>query len=310
MKLSGAFGFSVIASVFPSPGLVPRPPSPGGRRLHPRNFRESSSLLQPPTNLLPPGEGGRGTRPGEGKTLAIASRLVLSTWLLFALALAAPAKTRSEPPLVAPHRDKIKLDGDFKDWRGIAFICVTPRNGVFDEEAKTTADANDLSFRFAVCHDDDALYVAVVVKDNAVWADSTPPDNIEAPAWDDDAIEIFIDGNHNRAPDARALDGAELRFGGEFFYRRQRRGDEPIFRFSAHFRATERMAGRDQLEKTKAGQFRLDPLRISTAVERHGWECAARPEHRFHTRRARRRRWRRARTFALLEGAIAARLAE
>lgn len=134
----------------------------------------------------------------------------------FAPANAAPRETLPDPPLVAPYREHIKLDGDFKDWRGIPFTCVTPRTGVFDSEAQTTNDANNLSFRFAVCHDDDALYIAVETRDNAVWADSTPPTNIEAPAWDDDAIEIFIDGNHNRAPDARAADGAELKFGGEF----------------------------------------------------------------------------------------------
>ena len=127
-------------------------------------------------------------------------------------ALAAP----SHAPMVAPYRKNIKLDGNFRDWRGIPFTCVTPQNGVFDSEASATTDPNDLSFRFAVCHDDDALYVAVETHDNAVWADSTAPDNIEAPAWDDDAIEIFIDGNNNRAPDARAADGSETKFGGEF----------------------------------------------------------------------------------------------
>ena len=138
-----------------------------------------------------------------------------ATWLLVAPALAVPT-ARADAPLVAPHRDKIKLDGDFKDWRDIAFTCVTPLAGVFDGEATATTDPNDLSFRFAVCHDDDALYLAVEVKDDAVWADSTSSTNIEAPAWDDDSIEIFIDGNHNRAPDARAVDGSELKFGGEF----------------------------------------------------------------------------------------------
>ncbi len=119
-------------------------------------------------------------------------------------------------PLLAPYRANIRLDGNFKDWRGVPFVCVTPQTGVFDAEASSTSDPNDLSFRFAVCHDDDALYVAVEVRDNAVWADSTAPNNIEAPAWDDDAVEVFIDGNHNKAPDARAEDGSELKFGGEF----------------------------------------------------------------------------------------------
>lgn len=149
-----------------------------------------------------------GSQPAN-KFCATTFALIIST---IAPAVAAPR----EAPLVAPHRDNVKIDGDFRDWRGIAWTCVTPRNGVFDTEATPTADSNDLSFRFAVCHDDDALYIAVETRDDAVWADSTPPDNIEAPAWDDDSIEIFIDGNHNRALDARSADGAEQKFGGEF----------------------------------------------------------------------------------------------
>ena len=142
--------------------------------------------------------------------------LALGALLLAAPDLAAPVLAAPDAPLVAPYRKNIKLDGNFKDWRGIPFVRVTPQTGTFDSEAKSTTNPNDLSFRFAVCHDDGALYVAVEVKDNAVWADSSAPGSFEAPAWDDDAIEVFIDGNHNRAPDARALDGSELKWGGEF----------------------------------------------------------------------------------------------
>ncbi len=137
------------------------------------------------------------------------------SWVVLLLALPTNAAP-SDAPLVAPHRENIQLDGNFNDWRGIAWTYVTPQTGVFDSEASATTDPNDLSFRFAVCHDDEALYVAVETRDDAIWADSTARANIEAPAWDDDAIEIFIDGNHNGAPDARAGDGSELKFGGEF----------------------------------------------------------------------------------------------
>ena len=156
---------------------------------------------------------GRVNCPPKVETFALL--FILATWLLCAPAFTAPT-ARADAPLIAPYRKNIKLDGNFKDWRGVAWTCVTPLDGVFDREAKSTTAPNDLSFRFAVCHDDDALYVAVEVKDNAVWADSSAPGSIEAPAWDDDAIEIFIDGNHNRAPDARAVDGSETKFGGEF----------------------------------------------------------------------------------------------
>jgi hypothetical protein len=121
-----------------------------------------------------------------------------------------------KPALGAPFRDTIRLDGDFSDWKGIRFVSVTPATGVFDSEAPPANSADDLSFQFAVCHDDEALYVAVEVTDDVVQADSTQPGQITAPAWDDDAIEVFIDGNHNHAPDARVKDGSETAFGGEF----------------------------------------------------------------------------------------------
>lgn len=125
----------------------------------------------------------------------------------------------ARPRLVAPHRDAIVLDGDLSDWQGVPFVAVTPANGRFDPNASaspTTDSPDDLSFRFAVCHDDEALYVAVEVTDDRVVADSSRPGQRSAPAWDDDAVEVFIDGNHNRAPNSRVKDGSELRWGGEF----------------------------------------------------------------------------------------------
>jgi len=127
---------------------------------------------------------------------------------------------RPRAKLTAPHRDGIVLDGDLADWKGVPFVRVTPAGGVFDPNASrtnpTTDSPADLSFRFAVCHDDDALYVAVEVTDDAVRADSSRPGQISAPAWDDDAVEVFIDGNHNRATNSRVADGSELAYGGEF----------------------------------------------------------------------------------------------
>lgn len=120
------------------------------------------------------------------------------------------------PRAVAPYHQSIVLDGDLKDWDGVPFISVMPRNGIFDLESPPTTSDDDLNFRFAVCHDNEALYVAVEVTDDAIQADSTTPGQTDAPAWDDDAIEVFIDGNHNHAPDARTKDGSEQAFGGEF----------------------------------------------------------------------------------------------
>ena len=124
--------------------------------------------------------------------------------------------------MTAVAHDPIVLDGNLADWHGIKFIKVTPDNGVFDEESYGQGgwcdadDADDLSFRFAVCHDADALYVAVEVTDDLLVTDDTQSGQRTAKAWMDDAVEVFLDGNHNRAADARTSDGSEYRFGGEF----------------------------------------------------------------------------------------------
>ncbi len=125
-------------------------------------------------------------------------------------------RAMSRPRLTAPRCEAIVLDGDLSDWSGIAFTQVTPQNGVFDLESSPTESAQDLSYRFAVCHDGAALYVAVEVADDRLQFDSTAEGETHARAWEDDAVEVFIDGNHNRAPHARVKDGSEYAFGGEF----------------------------------------------------------------------------------------------
>jgi hypothetical protein len=122
---------------------------------------------------------------------------------------------KPRPVLVAPYR-QIVLDGDLADWNGIPFTTVTPATGIFDPYPKPTSSPADLSFRFAVCHDDEALYVAVEVTDDIISVDSCPAGSVSCPAWSADAIEVFIDGNHNHAPDAWIKDGSEWVFGGEF----------------------------------------------------------------------------------------------
>jgi hypothetical protein len=122
---------------------------------------------------------------------------------------------RPRPRLVAERR-AIVLDGKLDEWRGARFTGVTPENGVFDLESAVTRDPADLSYRFAVCHDGTALYVAVEVTDDVLKLDDTAAGETHAKAWWDDAVEVFLDGNHNRAPDARLKDGSEYAYGGEF----------------------------------------------------------------------------------------------
>jgi hypothetical protein len=120
------------------------------------------------------------------------------------------------PVTVARHHPNIVLDGDLADWQSIPFVSVRRSNGIFDLESPPAFSDEDLSFRFAVCHDNEALYVAVEVTDDAVRTDSSQPGATDALAWDDDAIEVFIDGNHNHARDARVKSGVETMYGGEY----------------------------------------------------------------------------------------------
>jgi hypothetical protein len=122
--------------------------------------------------------------------------------------------------LSAPIKEGIVLDGSLDDWKDIPFTTVNVKNAIFDTEdgtqkAVATSD-DDLSYKFAVCHDKKAFYVAVEVTDDVVKTDSTTAKGKQERAWDDDAIEVFIDGNHNKAPNARAYDKSEMKYGGEF----------------------------------------------------------------------------------------------
>jgi len=110
-----------------------------------------------------------------------------------------------------------EIDGDLSDWDLSKFIPVGPQDGVFDAESGSTDDPGDLSFSFGAANDDEYLYVAVVIVDDILVLDSNPdPSDKEARAWMDDAVEIFLDGDHSHSPDARDPEGVEYQTGGEF----------------------------------------------------------------------------------------------
>lgn len=115
---------------------------------------------------------------------------------------------------------EIITDGDLSEWEEAEFTDVSPENGVLDTATRPFDSPFDLSFSFAAAYDSNALHIAVRTLDDRLCTDSCLPDDINAPAWDDDAVEIFIDGNCNGAADSRvrAEDGnfPELAHGGEF----------------------------------------------------------------------------------------------
>ncbi len=109
------------------------------------------------------------------------------------------------------------IDGNLSEWENMQFIEVTPQNGVFDGESGKTKRPEDFSFAFCVTNDDRYLYVAVRVVDDILVLDTNPdPAELHTRAWMDDAVEIFIDGDHNHAPNARDSLGVEFITGGEF----------------------------------------------------------------------------------------------
>lgn len=94
------------------------------------------------------------------------------------------------------------------------FVSVT--NGVVDAGTTAPDGDADLCYRFGCVYDDTALHVTVLVQDDERCTDTCPTGSVSCAAWDDDAVEIFIDGEFARLPDSRADGGIHLRHGGEF----------------------------------------------------------------------------------------------
>ena len=94
------------------------------------------------------------------------------------------------------------------------FVSVT--NGVVDAGTTAPDGDADLCYRFGCVYDDTALHVTVLVQDDERCTDTCPTGAVSCAAWDDDAVEIFIDGEFARLPDSRADGGIHLRHGGEF----------------------------------------------------------------------------------------------
>ena len=133
-------------------------------------------------------------------------------------AIACPAVAHDPEPLTATYvATAPQIDGDLSEWNTANFIQVEPTTGVFDSESGTTDDPQDQSFSFGVANDDEYLYIAVMIVDNILVVDTNKdPLDIEARAWMDDTIEIFIDGDHSHSPDGRDTAGVEFKTGGEF----------------------------------------------------------------------------------------------
>ena len=136
-----------------------------------------------------------------------------------AFATAATAAVAHEgDPLVSPYvTEPPVVDGDLSDWNENDFVFVDARTGVTENGSQLDDDPADLSFSFGVANDDRYLYVAVRVVDDILVLDlNRDPSDVAAQPWTDDAVEIFLDGDHSHSPDARDPGGVEFETGGEF----------------------------------------------------------------------------------------------
>ncbi len=61
------------------------------------------------------------------------------------------------------------------------------------------ADNDDQSFRIYVGYDSENLYVAVRVRDSVLQEDSAAADSTNGNTWEDDSVEVFVDGDNSNA---------------------------------------------------------------------------------------------------------------
>ena len=124
------------------------------------------------------------------------------------------APKKAGPPVLRVRR--VDREGEFlvPNLDTSPFVSVT--NGVVDAGTTPPRDDRDLSYYFDCAYDDKCLCVAVIVADDDRQSDSCAEGSVSCPAWDDDAVEIFLDGEFARLPDSRADKGIHLKHGGEF----------------------------------------------------------------------------------------------
>ncbi|MFO8006720.1 MAG: sugar-binding protein [Candidatus Brocadiia bacterium] len=77
------------------------------------------------------------------------------------------------------------VDGDLADWGALPISCTRPRQML--KQVETWDGPQDCSFRFGTCYDEQNLYVAVEVVDDALV--SAPTRN----PWEQDGVEVRVD---------------------------------------------------------------------------------------------------------------------
>lgn len=86
--------------------------------------------------------------------------------------------------------------------------------GVIDAGNRPDNDA-DASFQVWTVYDDDYLYIAVATQDD-MYVNHLAAGNVNGETWNEDSVEVFIDGNHNRVTGNVNSHTEEYATGGQF----------------------------------------------------------------------------------------------
>jgi hypothetical protein len=125
--------------------------------------------------------------------------------LMAFVALGVAAAAWAEPPFQGPtlyatrRVEPVKIDGDLSEWAGVKAVTMDQEKYFFAGQGMSAAKwkgPRDLSARFQVQWDEQFLYFAAEVTDDAV----TEPHGSLAPgvdtgSWDDDGVELMLDND-------------------------------------------------------------------------------------------------------------------
>lgn len=122
---------------------------------------------------------------------------------LILLALLAPAY--GEPPFAGPtyyatHRvSPVRIDGDLSEWASVKGFALDQEKFFFAGQGMSTSKwrgPQDLSARFKVQWDEEYIYVAVEVADDAVTEPhGSLASGTDTGSWDDDGVELMFDND-------------------------------------------------------------------------------------------------------------------
>lgn len=165
------------------------------------------------------------------KKIAYLGAVFVATSLLGDRSLLDETKTRAALPLSEPPQIDGIIDlagGESWVWAGGA----AGRNWrvQFDENAEDffrggapsnpnavePFDNTDLNFDIYVGFDEDNLYVAIRVVDDWVETDSAEAESEDGQTWQDDSVEIFVDGNNSNFAERNTSDPDVIETGGQF----------------------------------------------------------------------------------------------